>query len=256
MSRLLLACFLSMLTGCATTQQSRDHYRVASTPIAPVSAVVFVANGAGDSRSASQNLSKVVAETSAPLQIETFVWSRGCKRIVADQVDHDNHLAQGRRLAGEVTAYRQAYPNRRICLLGQSAGGAVVLSAAELLPPNSISRIILLSPSVCTGYDLRSALQACHEGIDLFCSQTDRWVLGLAMRVVGTTEGDCRRAAGRLGFETIVNTPTDAALYARLRQHSWDPSVKWTGHNGGHFGNLEPKFLCAYVLPLLAGGCP
>jgi pimeloyl-ACP methyl ester carboxylesterase len=254
MFRPLLACVLSMLMlGCATTQQRRDPYRVASAPTARVSAVVFVANGAGDSRSASQTLSEVVAETSARLQIETFVWSRGYKRIVADQVDHENHLAQGRRLAGEVIAYRQAYPNRRICLLGQSAGGAVVLSAAELLPQNSIDRIILLSPSVCTGHDLRPALRASREGIDLFHSNKDRWILGLAMRIVGTTEGDCRVSAGRVGFQSIVNNPTDAALYAKLRQHPWDSSLTWTGHNGDHFGNLEPKFLRAYVLPLLGG---
>ncbi len=254
MFRPLLACVLLLLAGCVTAQQGRDQYRVASPPTpcaAAVAAVVFVANGAGDSRTASTNLSKVVAETSAPLQVETFVWSRGYKRTIADEVDHANHLAQGRRLAGEVLAYRHAYPERKIYLLGQSAGGAVVLSAAEVLPPNHIERIILLSPSVCTGHDLRPALTAACVGIDLFYSYKDRWVLGLGMRAFGTTEGDCRVAAGRVGFQAIVGNPTDAALYAKLRQHPWDPSLSWTGHDGGHFGNLEPSFLRTYVLPLL-----
>jgi hypothetical protein len=125
-----------------------------------------------------------------------------------------------------------------------------------LLPPNSIDRIVLLSPSVCTGHDLRPALEASREGIDLFRSDEDRWVLGLGMRIVGTTDGDCREAAGRVGFKPIVHNPTDAALYAKLRQHSWDPNVKWTGNNCGHFGNLEPEFLRAYVLPLLDSDCP
>ncbi|MBI2803877.1 MAG: hypothetical protein HYX68_02720 [Planctomycetes bacterium] len=252
----LFVCFVLLLTGCATARQGRGPYRVASPPAAPISGVVFVANGAGDSRTASQNLAAVVAQTAAPLKIETFAWSRGYRRFVADQVDEDNHAAQGRRLADAVLAHRQAFPNRRIYLVGQSAGGAVVLNAVKSLPPSSIERIVLLSPSVCTGLDLRQALTVSREGIDLFHSERDRWVLGLGMRVVGTTDGACRVAAGRVGFKTIVTNPTDAALYSRLRQHPWNASVTWTGHNGGHFGNLEPKFLRAYVLPLLGNGNP
>src|SRR5437763_1042817 len=129
MCRLLLACCLSILAGCATSQQSREQSQRSSTPSVPVSAVVFVANGAGASR----------------------------------------------------------------------------------------------------------------DGIDLFHSTRDRWVLGLGVRIVGTTDGDCRTPAGRVGFQAIVNNPADAALYAKLRQHPWDPSVEWSGHTGGHFGNLEPQ---------------
>jgi pimeloyl-ACP methyl ester carboxylesterase len=224
--------------------------------VAPNAAVVFVANGAGDSRAASKSLAEAVMATRTPLQINSFAWSLGSKRVIADQVDQDNHQAQGRRLAEELAAYRQAFPQRRICVLGQSAGNAVVLRAAELLPPNSIDRAILLSPSVSAGYDLRPPLQACREGIDLFHSHKDRWILGMGMRVVGTTDGASRQAAGRVGFKPLVETAADAALYARLRQHAWDASVKWSGHDGGHFGNLEPRFLSAYVLPLLVSGCP
>jgi pimeloyl-ACP methyl ester carboxylesterase len=215
--------------------------------------VVFVANGAGDGRSASQNLSDVVAEARAPIQVQTFAWSTGYKRFVADQADRENHLAQGRKLAAAVLAYRDAYPNRRIYLLGQSAGGAVVLAAAEALPPGSIDRIILLSPSVCTGRDLRPALAASRAGIDHFYSNNDRWVLGLGMRIVGTTEGDCRVAAGRVGFTPIIHNSVDAALYAKLRQHAWDANAAGADHDGRHFGNLEPRFLREYVLPLLGG---
>jgi len=252
MFRTLLACVLSLplLMGCATTLQSQEPLRVAAAPPPTVSAVVFVANGAGDSRTASQNLADVVACTRSPLQIQTVHWTTGHRRIVADQVDQCNHLAQGRRLAEEVIAYRKANPDRRICLVGQSAGSAVILSAAELLPPDSIDRIVLLSPSVSTGRDLRPALAASREGIDHFYSKRDRWVLGLGMRIVGTTEGG-RLAAGRVGFRPILCDSTDAALYARLRQYPWDRSVAWTGNRGRHFGNMEHQFLCTYVLPML-----
>jgi pimeloyl-ACP methyl ester carboxylesterase len=215
--------------------------------------VIFVANGAGDSRSVTRNLIQAVAETSTPLQIETCVWSFGPGRVVADQVDQENHLLHGRKLAGDVLAYRHAFPGRRVCLMGQSAGCAVVLRAAEHLPPGSVDRIVLLAPSVCATYDLRPALRVACEGIDVFHSERDRWVLGLGVRIVGTAEGDCRVAAGRYGFTPLVNGPADAGLYCRLRQYPWDPMVQWSGNTGGHFGNHETEFLRAYVLPLLTG---
>jgi pimeloyl-ACP methyl ester carboxylesterase len=251
MRRLTAALVVFLVMGCSTSRSSRHDYPAAwSAPVDPTG-VVFVANGAGDSRSASENLRQVVAATRAPLQVETFDWSRGYRRYVTDQVDRDNHWARGRELASQVVAYRQQYPTRGIYLLGHSAGCAVVLIAAAQLPDNSIDRIVLLAPSVCTSYDLRPALRASRAGIDAFCSDKDRWVLGLGMRIVGTTEEGCRTAAGRVGFTPVIQAPTDAALYAKLRQHPWNPAVSWTGHDGGHFGNHEPAFLRAYVMPLL-----
>lgn len=250
MRRPLLGLLLSLVAGC-TTQQRRSYYIAAPAWTVPPAGVVYVANGAGDSREVSRNLSRVVIEASAPLQIETQLWSHGAGRFVADQVDHDNHLVEGRELATQVIAYRHANPCRRICLLGQSAGCAVILSAAEVLPPGYIDRIVLLAPSVCTAYDLRPALRVAREGIDAFYSEEDRWVLGLGVRIVGTAEGGCRTAAGRVGFSPIISTHTDALLYSRLRQHPWNPVVRWSGNDGGHFGNHEPEYLRAYVLPLL-----
>jgi pimeloyl-ACP methyl ester carboxylesterase len=187
------------------------------------------------------------------LQVETFVWSHGSGRMVIDHVDHANHLEQGRRLAAEVAAYRRAYPQRRVYLVGHSAGSAVILAAAEQLPPDSVDRIILLGPSVCVNYDLRPALRTVRRSIEAFYSSEDRLVLGLGMMIVGTAEGGCRRPAGRCGFAPLLVCPEDAALYAKLRQHPWDPVVEWTGNHGGHYGNNRADFVRAYVLPLLTG---
>jgi pimeloyl-ACP methyl ester carboxylesterase len=218
---------------------------------APAVGVVFVANGSGDSHTVSTNLRHVVAETAAPLQIETCVWSHGRWRCLIDHVDHANHLAHGRLLALQVAAYRQAYPDCRIYLIGHSAGCAVVLAAAELLPPESINRIILLAPSVCMTYDLRPALRTTRCGIDVFHSSRDRVILGLLMKIVRTADRGCHTAAGRSGFTPVLACPTDAALYGKLRQHPWNPAVDWTGHNGGHYGSNRADFLRAYVLPLM-----
>ena len=69
-----------------------------------------------------------------------------------------------------MTAYRQAYPGRKVYLVGHSAGCAVVLAAAERLPTDSVDRLILLAPSVCVTYDLRPALRTVRCGIDVFYS--------------------------------------------------------------------------------------
>jgi pimeloyl-ACP methyl ester carboxylesterase len=228
-------------------------YESVSSTAIPPAGVVFIANGSGDFRTVSANLRQVVAETAIPLQIETLVWSHGWGRYVLDHVDHANHLSQGRWLAAHVTAYRQAYPERRVYLIGHSAGCAVVLAAAEALPRDSVDRIILLAPSVCVSYDLRPALRTAHQGIDVFHSSEDTVVLGLGMRLVGTAEGGCRTAAGQCGFTPVLTCPADAVLYGKLRQHPWDPIVAWSGHDGGHYGSNQAAFLRAYVLPLLTG---
>jgi pimeloyl-ACP methyl ester carboxylesterase len=213
--------------------------------------VVFVANGSGDFRIVTANLSRVVAETATPLRVETLVWSHGYGRYVTDHVDHANHLAQGRLLAARVAAYRRACPEGRVYLIGHSAGCAVVLAAAEVLPPDGVDRIVLLAPSVCVSYDLRPALRTARGGIDVFHSSDDTVVLGLGVGIVGTAEGGCRTAAGQYGFTPVLACPADGALYGKLRQHPWDPAVAWTGHAGGHYGTNQAAFLRAYVLPLL-----
>jgi pimeloyl-ACP methyl ester carboxylesterase len=246
---LLLACLL--FTGCATARPRAEAYVAASSPALPPIGIVFVANGAGDSRSVTDNLGQVLAETGTPLQIETVPWSRGYRRNIADQVDHANHLAHGRRLAALAACYRQTYPDRHIYFIGHSAGAAVLLAAAEMLPPDSIDRIILLAPSVGQAYDLRPALRTARYGIDSFNSTQDRLVLGWGMRIVGTTERESNTAAGQYGFTPVIVFPGDGELYGKLRQHTWDPVVQWSGHDGGHSGSNQTGFLRAYVLPLL-----
>jgi len=245
-------CLLPLLAGClAVGDRAALSLSAPVAPAAGTTGVVFVADGAGDYHTLSNNLTQVVAQTHASLQIETFSWSLGFRRYVADHVDHANHLAQGQRLACQVTAYRQAYPGHKIILAGHSAGCAVVLAAAEALPPDSIERIVLLAPSVCAQHDLRPALRSAREGVEVFYSREDRFVLGLGMRIVGTTDRGCRIAAGQFGFTPVLAESADAPLYARLRQHAWDPVLLWSGNDGGHYGSIQVGFLTAYVLPLI-----
>jgi pimeloyl-ACP methyl ester carboxylesterase len=249
--KLLIAGILPLLPGCLAAGPRYEVYRPSLPQAAPLEGVVFVANGSGDFRTVSANLIDVVAATATPLQIETILWSHGFGRYVTDHMDHANHLSQGRLLADRIIAYRQAYPNRRVYLIGHSAGSAVVLAAAELLPPDSVDRILLLAPSVSVTYDLRPALRTARRSIEVFYSEEDGLILGLGMMIVGTADSWCRKAAGQYGFTPALECPGDTELYSKLRQHPWDPIVEWSGNNGGHYGSNQAGFLRAYVLPLL-----
>jgi pimeloyl-ACP methyl ester carboxylesterase len=240
----LLVSFLWIGRSAAQTRAPQPP------PVVPAG-LVIVANGSGDFRTVSKNLSEAIRETKAPLCMDTFVWSHGYGRYVLDHVDHCNQLREGRRLAERVVAYRWACPRRPIYLIGHSAGCAVVLAALEALPPGYVDRAVLLAPSVSPDYDLRPALRSVNGSLEVFYSRRDRVILDVSMRVVGTADGYWGPAAGNTGFRPVVCSGPDALLYGKLRQHSWDACVEWTGHNGGHYGSNKSGFLKAYVLPLL-----
>jgi pimeloyl-ACP methyl ester carboxylesterase len=213
--------------------------------------IVFTADGAGNFQGTSRALRQAIADQGLPLRVETVDWSHGFGRFLADQVHQAHTQAEGRRLAQQVSCYHQGHPGRPVYLVAHSAGSAVVLAAAEALPPDSVERIILLAPAVSARHDLRPALACARQGVDVFHSDRDWGYLGVGIALVGTADRHWAPAAGRGGFRPAVESPEEAALLARLRQHPWHPCLAWTGNNGGHYGAYQPAFLHAYVLPLL-----
>ncbi len=247
---------LLLLAGAAGCATAPTH--VALQPPIPCScapAVVFSADGAGNSAGLTDALRQGAAEMGLPLDVEMVDWSYGRWRFLADQMDYRHARCAGVALAARVAAYRQTSPASRIYLIGHSAGSAVVLTAAEQLPPGSVDRIVLLAPAVSSRYDLRPALRCARDGIDVFSSERDLAILGLGVSIVGTTDRHWTAAAGRVGFRPVIETPEDACLYQKVREHPWDACVAWTGNEGGHFGTyLEPLYLRSYILPLFAAG--
>lgn len=249
LARSTLAVALTLIAGCAS---SAVHVTAGSCPPpVGVCGVIFCADGAGGWCGTTRALQEAVAREGKPLYVEMVPWSHGFRRVAADHFDQRNIDEQACRLAHRVRAWQTQYPGQPVYLVGHSAGSAVVLEAACKLGPNSLERIVLMAPSVSTDYDLRPALGAARKGIDAFISRRDWVALGLAVRLFGTTDRRWTGAAGRWGFRPVGNTPCDAALYGKLRQHPWDCCVAWTGNEGGHYGAYEPGFLHAYVLPLL-----
>jgi pimeloyl-ACP methyl ester carboxylesterase len=247
-TRLGLLGVALLVAGCATTRERPTTCGC----LAPEADIVFVADGSGDYRTTSAALCEAVRDTGAPLRIETFVWSHGYGRMLADHLDHCNHLEEGRRLAELIAATRQSCPGRAIYLVGHSSGSAVVLAATEASPPGAVERVLLLAPAVAHNYDLRPALRNVRQSIEVFASRKDIGALGAGMAIAGTADRRWSAASGRVGFTPILKCPGDELLYTKLRIHPWDPSVEWTGNNGRHYGTIQPAYVRAYLLPLLS----
>jgi len=224
-------------------------------PLAP-RGVIFVADGAGGGDATTRAFRRALEDEGVPLAVEGLNWSHGFGRYLSDERDRNYARERGQELAGRVMAYRATAPNGAVYLVSHSAGAAVILDAAEALPPGSVNRLVLLAPSVSADWDLRPALRCARDGVDVFCSRMDWFYLGVATTLFGTADGPWRAAAGRIGFRTIVERPEDAALYAKLRQHHWDPAIEWTGNHGGHYGGHVPDYLHAYVVPLFTTRSP
>jgi pimeloyl-ACP methyl ester carboxylesterase len=247
------AVLMLALSGCATVPRE-----VRVPALAPSQrGIVFSIDGAGGFGATSNALRRATEEACMPLAVDTFDWSHGYCRVLADQMDYCHTRAEGLRLAAEIRAFRGLAPGKEIYVVGHSAGCAVALVAADALPPNTVCRIILLAPSVANTYDLRPALRTAQEGIDVFYSAHDLFYLGLGTALLGTADR-CwgHAAAGRTGFRFTPQTPEDGLLYAKLHQHPWEPCVAWSGNLGGHYGPYQAGYLRAFILPLLTRSTP
>lgn len=206
--------------------------------------LVWIVDGAGDLGGCSKGVSQANVLAGNPVELSVFPWSHGYRKLIQDQRDAKHTKLQGTRLAAKILERAKQEPGRRVIVIAHSAGAAVVLAAGDVLPSNAIDRMILLAPSVSTGYDIRPSLGAAREGIDVFCSKKDWLALGFMTRMVGTVDKRWAPAAGRHGFRISADEN-------RLRHHFWTAEVSWTGHTGGHHGMHSPTFLQAYVFPSL-----
>ena len=235
----------------AVHSTSRYPYTTArpTDPIDP-RPLVWVVDGAGDLKGCSTALTQANQSAGGPVELAVFPWSHGYRQLYKDQTDWAYARMQGARLAAAIRDRQAREPGRRVVVVAHSAGTAVALTAGEVLPPDAIDRMVLLAPSVSSGYNIRPALWSAREGLDVFCSKKDWVALGFVTRVVGTVDRVHAKTAGRHGFQAGALPDCEVA---RLRQHFWTPEVAWTGHTGGHHGMHAPAFLHTYVFPLLGG---
>lgn len=215
----------------------------------PARGVVFCVEGAGNWGTGCDALRRAVADADLPVEVRAFPWSYGPGRVIADQTDYEHARAAGRKLAGEIADLRAAHPDLAVDVVAHSAGSAVALAAAEASAPGAVDRLILIAPAVSSDYDLRLALAASRQGVDVFPSGRDFCVLGVGVAVVGTTDRRWAPAAGWGGF-TLPPGAAPAA-YGQVREHPWAPADVAAGHLGGHYGAFRAAYLRDHVAPLL-----
>lgn len=212
--------------------------------------LVFVANGVGGSTKLSDNLIDVNSDYGLGLRIRLVAWARHNARY-QDLLDHQAQLHAAANIACTVTAIRKDCPNLPIFLVGHSAGARVVLAAGEMLPENSVDRIVVMAPAVTCMYNLTGAMRASRGGVVNFYSSEDN-LLEAAEQHTALADGLKGPAAGRVGFRPPCSDSKEVAAYfRRLHQVRW--TENWAG-SGGHgtwtiSHNLKkiagPIFTCA-----------
>jgi hypothetical protein len=242
LKHIFLAAFL-VLAGSWAAGQNAQAFAPGVHP-----AVIFVANDAGDTTALTDNLCEVLSGTKWPMKVDTTRWS-AFGGPFRDYNYVSQHRAFGLRMACRIQAAQRVCPGAKTYLMGHGAGAAVVLAAAESLPPGSVDRIVLLAPAVSTTYDLRPALRTSREGIDVYYSLQDGHLID-ARDIIGNA--DCVRdvpAAGVVGFRCPCPAEPDSGLYCLVRQFPFNPlTYECTGNQGSHCGPIHYGFLRLVVL--------
>jgi pimeloyl-ACP methyl ester carboxylesterase len=222
-------------------------------PVAPrPPGVVFIVGGIGGMDPLNLCVPLALPRAGVPHELRPFTWTHGKGHLLRDLQDLPFLLARATELADAVRAVKEAEPDRRIYLLGHSAGAAVSLAAAEQLPPGTLERIVLLAAAVSPEYDLRSALRATRGEIVCFNSTCDILFLAWGTSLFGTADRVYGPSAGLGGFLPPADLDEEGrALYGKVVQVQWRPDHLLLFRGGLHHSSCMPLFLANSVAPWL-----
>jgi len=186
------------------------------------------------------------------LSIYRWHWPIPVAGLVLNQIDFIRARRKGHKVADYIVKYQDRHPGKPVHIVGHSGGGAIAVFAAESLPDkrHKIDGIILLSPSLSSGYDLSAALANTRKGIVNYWSPGDFALLVLGTMVFGNLDGVHGSAAGATGF---TKTPVAGKLY----QIPWTEAMVAVGNRGGHMDTTKKPFVVQWVAPWIrAPGWP
>jgi hypothetical protein len=238
-----------VVTGCATP---------ASHPSGRTSqGIVYYLDGAGGGGVVNwaSDVRRGLREAGYAGAFETFDWETGLGVIADQEASNAYKRHQARKLAEQMVAHHEAYPQAPVTVIGLSAGTAIAVFALEALPADfTVDNVILLSSSLSANYDLTKALR--HVGGKLYVttSQHDP-VLGALVALTGPANRGSHTDA-TLGVEG-PELPADASAQtrrsyaAKIRIIPWRPALDRFGDYGGHTGTVAAPFIAHYVAPLV-----
>lgn len=238
---LVLACLLLLGRGLVVLAQGLEQ-----RPRTQPTGVVFVVGGVGGWDVLACSAAVALPRAGLTHEIREFVWTHGWGQWLKDLQDSRYLQKKAQELAAEIMRVRQQDPHRPIFLLAKSGGTGLALLAAELLPPATLTRIVLLSAAVSPEYDLRKALAATQKEIVSYYSPYDVFILDWGTRQFGTIDRVYGPSAGYCGFQVPADLDdAGRALYSRLVQVRWGRHMIRDGYAGGHNSNSFPPFLKA-----------
>jgi pimeloyl-ACP methyl ester carboxylesterase len=183
-------------------------------------------------------------------ELRGYHWQHEKGGQLRDLQDEPYLLQKSAELAAEIRELWRCEPTRRVYLIGHSAGCAVVVHAAELLPPQSMERIILLSPALSPTYDLTKALQATRREIVVFTSRFDPALH--FTRLFGTADRVYCVSAGVHGFVQPAHLDDESKrCYERLVQIPWTCQRLLELQGPWHNSSTLPLYLGLEVAPWL-----
>src|SRR5262245_31136749 len=142
---------LSALPGLAKSKSGRDTPKSGDT-VRP--GIVIVIGGVGGWDVLPHTAKFAIPRAGLPHEVRDYVWTHGVGQVLKDLQDFRHLEDKAEELAVEILELHSRDPGRPIYLLAKSGGTGLALRAAELLPPDTLERIILLAAAVSPGYDL------------------------------------------------------------------------------------------------------
>ncbi len=223
-----------------------------AAPAAPLPGVVFVVGGVGGWDPLPTSAELMFPLAGVRHRVCDFVWTHGWGQLFRDLKDTPHLVRKAEELAALITEFKNCEPDRPVYVVAKSGGTGLALLAAEQLPPCTLERLILISAAVSPTYDLRPALRATRGEVVSFYSCLDRVILWWGTRTFGTADRVYCSGAGMTGFKEPPDLDDEErAMYGRVVQIPWRPSMLLQGYAGMHSGNSFPLFLLMQVAPWL-----
>ncbi len=218
----------------------------------PIGPIVFYCEGAGWYAS-SGSVQAGLRAAGYKGRFKNYVWGSH----LGAGTDHLISARSGlvaRGLSRKIEAVRKADPDARICVMGLSAGTAVVLSALEQLAgPVRVDHVVLFAPSVSARHNLTKAMR--HVGGRLYATHSPHD--GILRALVVNADGLRGSAAGRTGFRMAPGADAATrAAYDRVVNLPWRSGYIAYNNNGGHTEATGAAFVKAVIAPRILGELP
>lgn len=182
-------------------------------------------------------------------RIEVCDWTTGMPFLFLMHLQHDRfHEAAAKDLAAKLSQYKQQQPTTSISIVAHSGGTRIAAQCVELLPINTIDKVLFVSSALAPSYPIDHVSQRVRTGVwNLQSSYIDAPLLACGTFVAGTMDNRHTISAGLVGFHrTMESTKVIDVPYTLSNVKDFD--------FGGHYGGLTYFTARDRLAPILNAG--